>query len=163
MAERRGPVSLRAASRLTGDAQMLDDHPGCHHQQRRDPLIFGKREDVSEQTPERFARSFGQRRIGRMAVRGRRKLARPLPGLSKQVNSEVLLRQLELTRLLRRIQFSALSGVVVRSSRPCLHWVVSNPDEDLAWLGVLAGVARGQVFRLRANVLLCGRGMILPR
>jgi hypothetical protein len=117
MAERRGPVSLRAAPCLTGDAQMLDDHPGRHHQQRRDPLVFGKREDMSEQTPEGFACSFGQRRIGRMAVRSRRKLARPLPGVSEQVNSEVFLRQLELTRLLRRIHVSALSGLVVGQFR----------------------------------------------
>ena len=130
MAERRRPVSLRAASRLTGDAQMLDDHPGRRHQQRRDPLIFGKREDMSEQTPEGFARSFGQRRIGRMAVRGRRKLARPLPGLSEQVNSEVFLRQFELTRLLRRIHVSALSGLVVGQFRSYPPWDSSGPGRE---------------------------------
>ena len=118
---------IHAAGRLTGDAQMLDDHPGRHHQQRRDPLIFGKREDVSEQTPEGFACSFGQRRIGRMAVRGRRQFARPLPGLSEQVNPEVFLRQLELTRLLRRIHVSALSGLVVGQFRSYLPWDSSSP------------------------------------
>ena len=71
---------------------MLDDHPGRHHQQRRDPFVFGKREDMAEQTPEGFARGFGQRRIGRLAVRGRRQFARLLPGLPEQVDPEGFLR-----------------------------------------------------------------------